>query len=535
MPVLETLGGALFGAVLQMLFDKLDSHQVLGFFRGRNLDEKLLKKLKRKLMDINAVIDDAEQKQFTNSLVKEWLDEVRDVLYDAEDLLEQIDYEFSKTKLEAEFQTSSSKVYSFESKIIALLDDLESLLNQKIVKDFKIYSGVRSELGNKVSDKKVESTSLVAEEWCLRTSMDSSHIVEVNGLLRKPHVSRISQTPFKWCLEIATLLEVNLKLLKEMVVRWDGHHESFRVSQQLVPLKVLDVFMSLGLQIGGLDVPTDELVVGIVGQMFNTKATTLKDLMNMFHTIVNNDEIEVDVLWAFERLSLHDHSSQRRFPHIWIWCPFKSRTKKISVLFQAGEVNLNWYVHKLDRGVEAIRAAFHLDREVKAEGSRLEGCNVEEEENENSDDDIREVTVEERMRTNNIRIRNVNAKIAALTQEIYDIRQNANVRDDRHEETTGACDEEGCSGADEEVVVACDEEVVVGVDEEPAGTYNKEPAGAYHEEAAVEGAGGSGIERVVIEIADDEGDDYDIPLAIPLCAIMLVIQPVLWMLRSCTT
>ncbi|BAT96938.1 hypothetical protein VIGAN_09026500 [Vigna angularis var. angularis] len=139
------------------------------------------------------------------------------------------------------------------------------------------------------------------------------------------------------------------------------------------------------------------------------------------------------------------------------------------------------------------------------------------------------------MRTNNIRIRNVNAKIAALTQEIYDIRQNANVRDDRHEETTGACDEEGCSGADEEVVVACDEEVVVGVDEEPAGTYNKEPAGAYHEEAAVEGAGGSGIERVVIEIADDEGDDYDIPLAIPLCAIMLVIQPVLWMLRSCTT
>ncbi|WVZ03282.1 hypothetical protein V8G54_024088 [Vigna mungo] len=164
MPVLETLGGALFGAVLQVLFHKLDSHQVLGFFHGRNLDEKLLKKLKRKLMDVNAVIDDAEQKQFSNSLVKEWLDEVRDVLYDAEDMLDQIDYEFSKTKLGAEFQTSSSKVHNFESKIIALLDDLESLLNQKIVKDFKIYSGVKSGLGNKVFEKKVESTSLVAEE-----------------------------------------------------------------------------------------------------------------------------------------------------------------------------------------------------------------------------------------------------------------------------------------------------------------------------------------------------------------------------------
>ncbi|XP_047150641.1 putative disease resistance RPP13-like protein 1 [Vigna umbellata] len=164
MPVLETLGGALFGAVLQMIFDKLDSHQVLHYFRGRNLDEKLLKKLKRNLMDINAVIDDAEQKQFSNSLVKEWIDEVRDVLYDAEDLLEQIDYEFSKTMLKAEFQTSSSKVHSFESKIIALIDDLEYLLNQKIVKNLKVYSGDRSGFGNKVSEKKVESTSLVAEE-----------------------------------------------------------------------------------------------------------------------------------------------------------------------------------------------------------------------------------------------------------------------------------------------------------------------------------------------------------------------------------
>ena len=44
-----------------------------------------------------------------------------------------------------------------------VLEDLESILNQKIVQDFKISSTVRSELG-KVSEKKVESTSLVAED-----------------------------------------------------------------------------------------------------------------------------------------------------------------------------------------------------------------------------------------------------------------------------------------------------------------------------------------------------------------------------------
>jgi len=73
---LETIGGA----VLQALFDKLDSYQLLDYFRGGELDERQLKQLKMKLMDIDVVIDDAEQKQFTNSLVKQWLDEVRDAL-----------------------------------------------------------------------------------------------------------------------------------------------------------------------------------------------------------------------------------------------------------------------------------------------------------------------------------------------------------------------------------------------------------------------------------------------------------------------
>ena len=164
MPVLETLGGAFFGAVLQVLFHKLDSHKLLHYFRGRKLDVRMLKKLQRKLMDINAVIDDAEQKQFTNSMVRKWLHEVRDALYDAEDLLEEIDYEFSKSELKAEFQCSASKVSSIESKMIQLLDDLESLLDQKLVQDFKISSDVGSGLANSVLGKRNESSSLVTQE-----------------------------------------------------------------------------------------------------------------------------------------------------------------------------------------------------------------------------------------------------------------------------------------------------------------------------------------------------------------------------------
>jgi len=164
MPVLETLGGALFGAVLQVLFDKLDSRQVLDYFRGRKLHEKLLKILRRKLVSINAVVDDAEQKQFRNPYVKAWLDEVRDVLLDTEDLLEEIDYEFSRSESEHEYQSGASKVSSLESKLKEVIDGLESLLNQKDDLGLKNTSGVGVglRLSSNVSQK-LPSTSLVVE------------------------------------------------------------------------------------------------------------------------------------------------------------------------------------------------------------------------------------------------------------------------------------------------------------------------------------------------------------------------------------
>ncbi|XP_020238466.1 putative disease resistance RPP13-like protein 1 [Cajanus cajan] len=170
MPVLETLGGALFGAALQVLFDKLDSHQVLDYFRGRKLDEKLLKKLKVKLLSINAVIDDAEQKQFSNSYVKAWLDELRDAVYDAEDLLDEINFEFCKWELEAESQTNASKVCNFdieiELRMEQILEELEFLSSQKGDLGLKNASGVGIGAGSGSSSnvtQKLPSTSLVVE------------------------------------------------------------------------------------------------------------------------------------------------------------------------------------------------------------------------------------------------------------------------------------------------------------------------------------------------------------------------------------
>ncbi|KHN23474.1 Putative disease resistance RPP13-like protein 1 [Glycine soja] len=178
MPVLETLGGALFGAVLQVLLDKLDSCHVLDYFRGRKLDEKLLYKLKATLRSIDAVVDDAEQKQYSYSRVREWLLEVKQAVLDAEDLLDEIDCKALKYKLEDDSQTTTSKVRNLlnvfslssidkeiESRMKQLLDLLELLASQKSDLGLKNACdvGIGSGLGSNVL-KILPQTSLVAED-----------------------------------------------------------------------------------------------------------------------------------------------------------------------------------------------------------------------------------------------------------------------------------------------------------------------------------------------------------------------------------
>ena len=93
------------------------------------------------------MVDDAELKQIRNPNVRAWLDAV----LDAEDLLEEIDFEVSKSKLEAESQ-STNKVWNFfnassssfhkeiESKMQEVLDNLEYLASKKDILDLKATS-----------------------------------------------------------------------------------------------------------------------------------------------------------------------------------------------------------------------------------------------------------------------------------------------------------------------------------------------------------------------------------------------------------
>ncbi|KAG4950190.1 hypothetical protein AAZX31_15G217200 [Glycine max] len=172
---LECVGGAVLSSFLGAVFQKLVSPQVLDFFRGTKIDQKLRKDLENKLLSIQAVLDDAEQKQFGNMEVRNWLIKLKVAMLDVEDVLDEIQqHSRFQVQPQSESQTCTCKVpkffksFSFSSfnkeinstmkNILGDLDDLASRMDNlglKKASDLVVGSGS----GGKVP----QSTSLVVE------------------------------------------------------------------------------------------------------------------------------------------------------------------------------------------------------------------------------------------------------------------------------------------------------------------------------------------------------------------------------------
>ncbi|XP_057448851.1 putative disease resistance RPP13-like protein 1 [Lotus japonicus] len=83
------VAGAALGALFNVVFDKLASREVVNFIRGKKLGP-LLDRMKATLTVVRFVLNDAEKRQITDSDVKDWLSELKHVVYMADDLLDQV-------------------------------------------------------------------------------------------------------------------------------------------------------------------------------------------------------------------------------------------------------------------------------------------------------------------------------------------------------------------------------------------------------------------------------------------------------------
>ncbi|XP_048136087.1 putative disease resistance RPP13-like protein 1 [Rhodamnia argentea] len=157
----EIVLGSFLAAFFQVLFDKLTS-LALGYAQREGISTALLEEWKEMLVTINAVLADAEDRQLSdNPLVKLWLDDVRDLAYDMEDLLDEYEIEAVQAKSEAESSTSRGQVkrkFSFfgrprslvsETKVQGINGRLKTIVTSKASLSLRENVADRSNYTNK--------------------------------------------------------------------------------------------------------------------------------------------------------------------------------------------------------------------------------------------------------------------------------------------------------------------------------------------------------------------------------------------------
>ncbi|KAI5410560.1 hypothetical protein KIW84_055897 [Lathyrus oleraceus] len=111
---MAAIGTAFLFATVQTLVKKLASKEFLNFIKNTKLDLSLLKQIRLTLLTLQPYLDAAEEKQINTPSVKDWLDGLKDAVYDAEDLLNHISYDSHRCHMENTQAASKTKqVWNF--------------------------------------------------------------------------------------------------------------------------------------------------------------------------------------------------------------------------------------------------------------------------------------------------------------------------------------------------------------------------------------------------------------------------------------
>jgi len=178
------IGGAFLCATVQTLVEKLASKEFLDYIKNTKLNVSLLRQLKTTLLILQVVLDDAEEKQINNPAVKLWLDDLKDAVFDAEDLLNEISYDSLRCKVEnTQVQNKTNQVLNFlsspfnrfyreiNSQMKIMCESLQSFANHKDVLGLQTKSG-------RVSHR-TPSSSVVNESFMVGRKDDKETIMNM--------------------------------------------------------------------------------------------------------------------------------------------------------------------------------------------------------------------------------------------------------------------------------------------------------------------------------------------------------------------
>ncbi|CAN6583507.1 unnamed protein product [Malus baccata var. baccata] len=191
----ELVGGAFLSSFLSVLFDRMASRPVVDFISGKkNNNELLMRELKIKLLTANKLVDDAEEKQMTSPTVRKWLDDLKDAIYCVGELLDEINTEALRRRLEGDdnhspaASSSTSRIMrsvfkssspsdefhnSLESKISNILRMLDLILNEKDVLGLKEGSPDRPQERTRQTTSRFDESGVFGREKDRETILEA--------------------------------------------------------------------------------------------------------------------------------------------------------------------------------------------------------------------------------------------------------------------------------------------------------------------------------------------------------------------------
>nr|XP_011467654.1 PREDICTED: putative disease resistance RPP13-like protein 1 isoform X1 [Fragaria vesca subsp. vesca]XP_011467655.1 PREDICTED: putative disease resistance RPP13-like protein 1 isoform X1 [Fragaria vesca subsp. vesca]XP_011467656.1 PREDICTED: putative disease resistance RPP13-like protein 1 isoform X1 [Fragaria vesca subsp. vesca] len=164
----DNLGGVPLSPANQK---KIMALKIMASWEVKDLTDRSLDTLQMKLLSAKACLDDAEGKLLTKPTVKECVDELRDAIYNAEDLLDEIKTEALRRELEGEYARSftdkvqelnSSPFHAFDTTLIySRIKEVHGRLNS-ITQQIDVM-GLKTGVGSSTVYQTVPSTSLVED------------------------------------------------------------------------------------------------------------------------------------------------------------------------------------------------------------------------------------------------------------------------------------------------------------------------------------------------------------------------------------
>ncbi|KAH0715605.1 hypothetical protein KY284_008510 [Solanum tuberosum] len=179
------VGSAFLSSVLNVLIDRLTPKgELLKMFQKHPDGAQHLEKLQEILLGLQIVLSDAENKQTSNRLMSKWLNKLQDAVNSAENLIEQVNYEALRLKVEGQHQnlaeTSNQQVSDLN---LCLSDDFFLKLEDTIKKLENLQEdisnlGLPKHFGPTKQETRTPSTSLVDESDIFGRQNDIADLIE---------------------------------------------------------------------------------------------------------------------------------------------------------------------------------------------------------------------------------------------------------------------------------------------------------------------------------------------------------------------